>query len=110
MFFFFIAHYKLTGRKVLGVGDASGMFPIDMATGDYDKAMVEKFDALMAPYGFSWNLLQVLPKSIPAGADAGKLTAEGAKLLDVSGNLQAGIPICPPEGDAGTGMVHPPPV
>ena len=98
-------HYKMTGRKVLGVGDASGMFPIDSKTGDYDKAMVEKFDKLMAPYGYSWNLLGVLPKSIPAGADAGTLTAEGAKLLDVSGNLQAGIPICPPEGDAGTGMV-----
>ena len=98
-------HFKMTGRRVLGVGDASGMFPIDSATCDYDKGMVQKFDELIKPCGFSWNLLGVLPKSIPAGADAGTLTAEGAKLLDVSGNLEAGIPLCPPEGDAGTGMV-----
>ncbi len=98
-------HYKMTGCRVLGVGDASGMFPIDSATGDYDKAMVAKFDALIAPCGFSWDLLKVLPKSVSAGGDAGKLTEEGAKLLDVSGNLCAGIPVCPPEGDAGTGMV-----
>lgn len=98
-------HWKLTGEKVLGVGDASGMFPIDSATKDYDAAMVEKFDALTAPCGFSWKLKDILPKSLSAGEDAGTLTAEGAKLLDVSGNLEAGIPVCPPEGDAGTGMV-----
>ena len=98
-------HYKMTGRKVLGVGDASGMFPIDSSTGDYDKDMVAKFDKLIAPCGFGWNLLGVLPKSLSAGEDAGSLTAEGAKLLDVSGKLEAGIPVCPPEGDAGTGMV-----
>ena len=98
-------HYKMTGKKVLGVGDASGMFPIDSSTKDYDKAMMEKFDALIAPRGFSWKLSDVLPKSISAGEDAGTLTEEGAKLLDVSGNLTAGIPVCPPEGDAGTGMV-----
>ena len=98
-------HYMLTGQKVLGVGDASGMFPIDSETGDYNKEMVEKFDKLTAPCGFGWKLLDILPKSIPAGADAGSLTAEGAKLLDVSGSLAAGIPVCPPEGDAGTGMV-----
>ena len=98
-------HYKMTGRKVLGVGDASGMFPIDSSTGDYDKDIVAKFDKLIAPYGFGWNLLGVLPKSLLAGEDAGRLTAEGAKLLDVSGKLEAGIPVCPPEGDAGTGMV-----
>ena len=98
-------HYKMTGQKVLGVGDASGMFPIDSSTGDYDRTMMAKFDKLIAPCGFSWNLEGVLPKSIPAGADAGTLTAEGAKLLDVSGKLEAGIPLCPPEGDAGTGMV-----
>ncbi len=98
-------HYMLTGEKVLGVGDASGMFPIDSATKDYDADMMKKFDALTAPCGFSWKLADVLPKSIPAGEDAGKLTAEGAKKLDVSGNLSAGIPVCPPEGDAGTGMV-----
>ena len=98
-------HYKMTGCKVLGVGDASGMFPIDSSTGDYDKDMVAKFDKLIAPCRFGWNLLGVLPKSLSAGEDAGRLTAEGAKLLDVSGNLEAGIPVCPPEGDAGTGMV-----
>ena len=98
-------HYKMTGRKVLGVGDASGMFPIDSSNGDYDKDMVAKFDKLIAPCGFGWNLLGVLPKSLLAGEDAGRLTAEGAKLLDVSGKLEAGIPVCPPEGDAGTGMV-----
>jgi len=98
-------HYIMTGNRVLGVGDASGMFPIDSATKDYDKNMVEKFDALIAPCGFSWKLEDVFPKSISAGEDAGKLTAEGAAKLDVSGNLEAGIPVCPPEGDAGTGMV-----
>ena len=80
-------HYKMTGCKVLGVGDASGMFPIDSSTGDYDKDMVAKFDKLIAPCGFGWNLLGVLPKSLSAGEDAGSLTAEGAKLLDVSGKL-----------------------
>ena len=95
----------MTGRRVLGVGDASGMFPIDSTTKDYDKTMMEKFDALIEPYGFSWKLADVLPASISAGEDAGTLTEEGAKLLDVSGNLEAGIPVCPPEGDAGTGMV-----
>lgn len=98
-------HYRMTGRRVLGVGDASGMFPIDSTTKDYDKTMMEKFDALIEPYGFSWKLADVLPASISAGEDAGTLTEEGAKLLDVSGNLEAGIPVCPPEGDAGTGMV-----
>ena len=97
-------HYKMTGKKVLGVGDASGMFPIDSTTCDYDKTMVEKFDKLIAPKGFNWKLEDILPKSLNAGDDAGVLTAEGAKLLDVSGNLEAGIPVCPPEGDAGTGM------
>ena len=98
-------HYKMTGRRVLGVGDASGMFPIDSATKDYDSKMMEKFDALIAPCGFSWKLADVLPVSLSAGEDAGSLTEEGAKLLDTSGSLQAGIPLCPPEGDAGTGMV-----
>jgi len=98
-------HWQLTGKKVLGVGDASGMIPVDPKTKSYDAKMVEKFDNLIAPYGFSWKLLDILPKSISAGEDAGCLTEEGAKKLDVSGNLQAGIPLCPPEGDAGTGMV-----
>lgn len=98
-------HWKLTGEKVLGVGDASGMFPIDSSTVDYDAGMVEKFDKLTAPCGYPWKLKEILPKVLSAGEKAGCLTEEGAKLLDVSGNLQAGIPVCPPEGDAGTGMV-----
>ncbi len=98
-------HWKLTGEKVLGVGDASGMFPIDSSTFDYDQKMIEKFDELVAPKGFPWKLSQILPKSLVAGESAGALTEEGAKLLDPSGELQAGVPMCPPEGDAGTGMV-----
>ncbi len=98
-------HWKLTGEKILGVGDASGMFPIDSTTRDYDAKMVEKFDALVAPYNFSWKLEEILPKVLLAGDNAGTLTEEGAKLLDTTGNLKAGIPVCPPEGDAGTGMV-----
>ena len=98
-------HWQLTGRKALGVGDASGMIPVDPATKTYDAAMVEKFDGLLAGRGISWKLLDILPESIPAGAEAGCLTAAGAALLDVSGHLAAGIPLCPPEGDAGTGMV-----
>ena len=97
-------HWKLTGQKVLGVGEASGMFPIDMNTNDYDASMVAKFDELTGPKGFPWKLADIMPKVLVAGQDAGKLTEEGAKLLDVSGSLEAGIPLCPPEGDAGTGM------
>ncbi len=97
-------HWKLTGEKVLGVGDASGMLPIDPSTLDYDKVMVEKFDALIAPKGLPWKLLDILPKVLPAGAAAGTLTQEGADMLDISGNLMPGVPLCPPEGDAGTGM------
>ncbi len=98
-------HYKLTGEKVLGVGDASGMFPIDAKTNDYNQNMIKVFDELIAAEGLSWKLGEILPKSLNAGDAAGVLTAEGAKLLDVSGALEAGIPLCPPEGDAGTGMV-----
>lgn len=98
-------HWKLTGSKVLGVGEASGMFPIDSETGDYDKTMVKMFDDLVSDKKFDWKLSEILPKVLTAGEDAGTLTAEGAKLLDVSGTLEAGIPLCPPEGDAGTGMV-----
>ena len=98
-------HWMLTGEKVLGVGEASGMFPIDSNTNDYDAAMVESFDALIADKGYSWKLLDILPRVLVAGDKAGVLTAEGAKLLDVSGRLQPGAPLCPPEGDAGTGMV-----
>lgn len=97
-------HLKLTGQKVLGVGDASGMFPIDIATGNYYDLMVEKFDEMTKTQGFSWKLPDILPKVLAAGEDAGYLTADGVKLLDASGKLTAGIPLCPPEGDAGTGM------
>lgn len=97
-------HFMLTGKKVLGVGDASGMFPIDVKTGDYDQTMIDKFDRLVKKEGFSWELRDILPQVLSAGENAGLLTKEGAALLDVSGNLQAGIPVCPPEGDAGTGM------
>ena len=98
-------HWKLTGRKVLGVGEASGMFPIDIHTRKFDAGMIKKFDEMTAPYGYSWKLEEILPEVLVAGEEAGTLTEEGAKLLDVSGNLEAGIPVCPPEGDAGTGMV-----
>ena len=97
-------HWKLTGEKVLGVGDASGMIPVDPFTKTYDATMVAKFDKLVEPRGFKWKLLDILPKVLVAGENAGALTPEGAKLLDVSGHLQAGVPVCPPEGDAGTGM------
>ena len=98
-------HWQLTGCKVLGMGDASGMLPIDSTTKDYSASMVEKFNNLIAPKGYGWTLLDILPKVLVAGEDAGMLTAEGAARLDVSGHLNAGIPLCPPEGDAGTGMV-----
>ena len=98
-------HWKLTGEKVLGVGDASGMFPIDSTTGDYDAGMLAPFDEMVAPLGYPWKITEILPKVLSAGEQAGVLTEEGAKLLDPSGNLKGGIPVCPPEGDAGTGMV-----
>lgn len=98
-------HWKLTGEKVIGIGDASGMFPIDSQEKNYNQEMLKKFDQLIKPYGVSWKLEQILPKILLAGEKAGILTGEGAKLLDVDGDLQEGIPLCPPEGDAGTGMV-----
>ncbi len=98
-------HWQLTGEKVLGVGSASGMFPIDSTIKDYDKVMIQKFDELVAPKGFPWKLEHLLPKVLLAGDKAGVLTEEGAKKLDPTGTLQAGCPLCPPEGDAGTGMV-----
>ena len=98
-------HWKLTGEKVLGIGDASGMLPIDPDTKDYNKDMVRKFDELVSPKKYTWKLLDILPKVLVAGEQAGSLTEAGAKLLDVSGTLKAGVPFCPPEGDAGTGMV-----
>ncbi len=98
-------HWQMTGEKVMGVGEASGMFPIDSATCDYNQGMLDKFAALDNVKKYNWDIRKILPKVLVAGESAGKLTEEGAKKLDVSGNLKAGIPICPPEGDAGTGMV-----
>lgn len=98
-------HWQLTGEKVLGIGDASGMIPIDPLTKNYNAGMVEKFDKLLEKNGISWKLENVFPKVLVAGENAGTLTEEGAKRLDISGNLKGGAPLCPPEGDAGTGMV-----
>lgn len=95
-------HYLLTGENVLGIGEASGMFPIDSETCTYDAAMLDKFDALTAKYGFDWNARSVLPRVLTAGQAAGTLTEAGGTYL--GGLLPAGIPLCPPEGDAGTGM------
>ena len=97
-------HWKLTGEKVLGIGDASGMFPIDSKIKDYNAKMVDSFNELIAADGYDWKLDDILPKVLVAGENAGVLTKEGAELLDPSGDLKAGIILCPPEGDAGTGM------
>lgn len=96
-------HWQMTGRKVLGIGDASGMFPIDSSKNDYDAGMLTKFQETVSSR-YSWKLKDLLPRVLLAGEDAGILTEEGAKKLDPSGKLRAGIPVCPPEGDAGTGM------
>lgn len=98
-------HWQLTGRKVIGIGDASGMFPIDTKTKDYDADMLASFDELIADKKYGWKTKDVLPKVLLAGDDAGCLTVSGAGMLDPEGDLEAGIPLCPPEGDAGTGMV-----
>jgi len=98
-------HWKLTGEHVVGLDEASGMFPIDPATSDWDAGRLARFDELVAPRGYGWTLRDILPAVLPAGAAAGTLTEAGARLLDSSGSLRAGIPLCPPEGDAGTGMV-----
>jgi sugar (pentulose or hexulose) kinase len=98
-------HWKLTGQKVMGIGEASGMFPIDSQTSDYDKRMLELFNQQLAAGKLPWKLQDILPKVLVAGESAGALTEEGAQLLDPTGQLKAGIPLCPPEGDAGTGMV-----
>lgn len=97
-------HWKLSGKRVLGVGEASGMFPIDSGVNDYNRAMLDKFNSLENVKKYSWNIKDILPTVLSAGENAGYLTDEGAKLLDTSGNLKSGIPMCPPEGDAGTGM------
>lgn len=98
-------HWRLTGRRVIGIGDASGMFPIDATTGTYDESMLATFDELAKARGVRRNLVELLPQVLAAGEAAGSLTDEGAKLLDSGSGLRAGIPLCPPEGDAGTGMV-----
>ena len=94
-------HWMLTGKRVLGIGDVAGMFPVDIHTKDFDQKRIDQF---VAGEHFPWKLRDILPKALVAGQDAGVLTEEGAKLLDASGNLKPGIPMCPPEGDAGTGM------
>lgn len=97
-------HWKLTGNKVLGIGDASGMFPINVSTKNYNANMIAKFTELVSSYNFSWSLKDILPRILVAGENAGTLTAEGAKFLDKDGELEAGALLAPPEGDAGTGM------
>ena len=98
-------HYLLTGRKVLGVGDAAGMFPIDSTVKDFDAGMIAKFNAVAKAEGYDIDVKKLMPQVLCAGDEAGTLTAEGAKFLDPTGTLQPGVPLCPPEGDAGTGMV-----
>lgn len=98
-------HWLLTDSKTIGIGDASGIFPIDEATLDYNAKMVQQFNELVADKGYPWKLEDLLPKVLVAGEEAGKLTQSGAAILDPEGDLQPGIPLCPPEGDAGTGMV-----
>lgn len=97
-------HWQLTGEKVLGIGDASGMLPINPELKDFNRTMMDKFQKIIDPYGFPWKLAGILPRVLVAGEEAGALTPEGARRLDPSGHLRAGVPLCPPEGDAGTGM------
>lgn len=98
-------HWQLTGEWSIGVGDGSGMFPVDPDTGRYDERMLEAFDRRVAGHRFPWRIADLLPAIVAVGEPAGRLTAEGARLLDLSGRLEPGAPLCPPEGDAGTGMV-----
>lgn len=98
-------HWLLSGKKVLGVGDASGMFPIDSKTNRFDEEKLQLLQKKLDDEGYGWKLREILPEVMTAGDHAGTLTAEGAKLLDPEGDLQPGVPMCPPEGDAGTGMV-----
>ena len=97
-------HWKLTGEQVLGVGEASGMFPIDSGTCDWNAGMAEQFDGILKAEGLPFTFREIMPRVLSAGEPAGTLTAEGAALLDPTGTLRPGIPLCPPEGDAGTGM------
>lgn len=98
-------HWRLTGQKVLGIGDASGMFPIDSTSKNFDAGMIATFNGLLRDKQFGWTLEEILPKVLVAGENAGVLTEQGAKLIDPTGTLQAGCVLCPPEGDAGTGMM-----
>ena len=98
-------HRRLTGEYVIGIGEASGMFPIDFTTLDYSQSALDRFDALVAPQGYPWNTRGIFPQIRLAGENAGVLSAQGARLIDPGGTLQPGIPLAPPEGDAGTGMV-----
>lgn len=98
-------HWELTGQKVMGIGEASGMFPIDSSTNSYDLRMIEQFNSLLKSAEIPWEIEDILPEVLTAGETAGILTEAGAELLDPTGQLQPGIPLCPPEGDAGTGMV-----
>jgi sugar (pentulose or hexulose) kinase len=98
-------HWQLSGRKVLGIGDASGMFPIDITTTSFNKRMFEQFNNLIEDKNYEWNIEEIMPNVLKAGEDAGLLTEKGAELLDPEGNLEAGSLMCAPEGDAGTGMV-----
>ena len=98
-------HWKLTDCKVLGIDDASGMFPISSKTLGYNEKMLSQFDTLVAAKNYGWKLKEILPKVLVAGEPAGNLTAQGALLLDPTGTLKAGAPLCPPEGDVGTGMI-----
>jgi len=98
-------HFRLTGERVVGIGEASGIMPIDSTKNDYDEGMVTKFNDLISNKNLPWKLRDILPKVLCAGENAGYLTEAGAKTLDPTGSLKAGVPFCPPEGDAGTGMV-----
>lgn len=99
------AHWKLSGQRVVGVGEASGMFPIDFETKQFSETCLRRFGELVSPYGVPWNLRELLPGVLQAGQQAGALSEQGARLLDPDGTLEPGVPMCPPEGDAGTGMV-----
>jgi len=98
-------HWQLTGERAMGVGEASGMFPVSDTEGSYDRGMIAKFNDILKKRGYSYTIEEILPKVYSAGECAGHLSEEGVRLLDPSGTIKAGIPMCPPEGDAGTGMV-----